>query len=335
MLLKEINNIKHNKEKSNRHPIVGLLIWIVLLIIIAVFGMQLLELAFDNGILISLLFLILYVYFLIGCIYGIGACIKELTVRTNNTKEEKTEKIKPQNVNLNHNKIIEEPIEITDREDVIEKYGTLLNPKTENYEELHGDVDFNHVEFYYNENEPVLTDFDLHVKQGSMVALVGETGSGKSTIVNLLCRFYEPKNGEIWIDGHNVQDRSIGWLHSNIGYVLQSPTLFSGTILDNIRFGRPDASEEEVIEVAKLIHAHDFIMKMEKGYHSQVGEGGDLLSTGEKQLISFARALLSNPRIVASKSFIPSSAPSKFVCIENKLSSCLNTFSIFLPSGLL
>lgn len=194
--------------------------------------------------------------------------------------------------------LIEEPIEITDREDVVEKYGTLLNPKTENYEELHGDVDFNHVEFYYNENEPVLTDFDLHVKQGNMIALVGETGSGKSTIVNLLCRFYEPKNGEIWIDGHNVQDRSIGWLHSNIGYVLQSPTLFSGTILDNIRFGRPDASEEEVIEVAKLIHAHDFIMKTEKGYYSQVGEGGDLLSTGEKQLISFARALLSNPGIV-------------------------------------
>ena len=194
--------------------------------------------------------------------------------------------------------LIEEPIEIVDREDVIEKYGTLLNPKVENYEELHGDVDFNHVEFYYNENEPVLRDFDLHVKQGSMIALVGETGSGKSTIVNLLCRFYEPKNGEIWIDGHNVQDRSLGWLHSNIGYVLQSPTLFSGSILENIRFGRPSATKEEVIEVAKLIHAHDFIMKTEKGYDSEVGEGGDMLSTGEKQLISFARALLSNPRIV-------------------------------------
>ena len=194
--------------------------------------------------------------------------------------------------------LIEEPIEIVDREDVLEKYGTLLNPKVENYEELHGDVDFNHVEFYYNENEPVLTDFDLHVKQGSMIALVGETGSGKSTIVNLLCRFYEPKKGEIWIDGHNVQDRSIGWLHSNIGYVLQSPTLFSGSILENIRFGKPNATREEVIEVAKLIHAHEFIIKTEKGYDSEVGEGGDMLSTGEKQLISFARALLSDPRIV-------------------------------------
>lgn len=194
--------------------------------------------------------------------------------------------------------LIEEPVEITDREDVIEKYGTLLNPKVENYERLRGDIDFNHVNFYYNENEPVLHDFDLHVKQGSMIALVGETGSGKSTIVNLLCRFYEPRQGEIWIDGHNIQDRSVGWLHSNIGYVLQAPSLFSGTIKDNIRFGKPEASDEEVIEVAKLIHAHDFIMKTEKGYDTQVGEGGDLLSTGEKQLISFARALLSDPRIV-------------------------------------
>lgn len=194
--------------------------------------------------------------------------------------------------------LIEEPVEITDREDVIEKYGTLLNPKVENYERLRGDIDFNHVNFYYNENEPVLHDFDLHVKQGSMIALVGETGSGKSTIVNLLCRFYEPRQGEIWIDGHNIQDRSVGWLHSNIGYVLQTPSLFSGTIKDNIRFGKPEASDEEVIEVAKLIHAHDFIMKTEKGYDTQVGEGGDLLSTGEKQLISFARALLSDPRIV-------------------------------------
>ena len=189
--------------------------------------------------------------------------------------------------------LIEEPIEIHDRADVIEKYGELLNPKKEYYEELHGTIDFNHVDFYYNENEPVLHDFDLHVKQGSMVALVGETGSGKSTIVNLLCRFYEPRKGSIWIDGHDIQDRSVGWLHSNIGYVLQTPSLFSGTIMDNIRFGRPDATEEEVIAVAKLIHAHDFIMKTEKGYQSEVGEGGDLLSTGQKQLLSFARALLS------------------------------------------
>lgn len=194
--------------------------------------------------------------------------------------------------------LIEEEVEITDTPQVIEKYGTLLNPKTENYEPLYGQVDFNHVDFYYNEAEPVLKDFDLHVNQGEMIALVGETGSGKSTIVNLLCRFYEPKKGEIWIDGHNYADRSVAWLHSHLGYVLQTPDLFSGTIKDNIRYGRPEASDQEVMEVAQLIHAHDFIMRMENGYDSQVGEGGDLLSTGEKQLISFARALLKNPSIV-------------------------------------
>lgn len=194
--------------------------------------------------------------------------------------------------------LLEEPIEIQDRPDVIETYGSILEPKMENYEALHGDVDFEHVDFYYNENEKVLTDFNLHVTQGQMVAFVGETGSGKSTIVNLLCRFYEPKAGLIKIDGKNYQDRSVGWLHSNIGYVLQTPSLFSGSIKENIRYGRPDASQEEVEEVAKLIHAHDFIMRMDQGYDSEVGESGDRLSTGEKQLISFARAILSNPSIV-------------------------------------
>lgn len=194
--------------------------------------------------------------------------------------------------------LIDEEVEIIDTQEVVAKYGTILEPKIENYEPLEGNIDFNHVDFYYNEKEPVLIDFDLHVKKGEMIALVGETGSGKSTIVNLLCRFYEPKKGEVWIDGHNYQDRSVGWLHSNIGYVLQTPCLFSGTIKDNIRYGRPTASDEEVMEVAKLIHAHDFIMKMEKGYDSQVGEGGDLLSTGEKQLISFARALIADPNLV-------------------------------------
>lgn len=194
--------------------------------------------------------------------------------------------------------LLEEPVEIQDREEVIERYGTILEPKKENYEALHGEVVFEHVDFYYNEKEKVLKDFNLSVKQGQMVAFVGETGSGKSTIVNLLCRFYEPKKGVIKIDGHDYKDRSVGWLHSNIGYVLQTPNLFSGTIRDNIRYGRPDASDSEVEEVAKLIQAHEFIMRLDKGYDSDVGEGGDRLSTGEKQLLSFARAILSNPSIV-------------------------------------
>lgn len=194
--------------------------------------------------------------------------------------------------------LLEEEVEIQDEQEVVQTYGTLLHEKREAYEELHGDVDFEHVNFYYNEAEMVLHDFSLHVKQGDMVALVGETGSGKSTIVNLLCRFYEPKSGRILMDGRDLRERSVGWLHSKIGYVLQSPNLFSGTIRDNIRYGRSDATDKEVEDVAKLIHAHDFIMRQEHGYDTQVGEGGDRLSTGQKQLLSFARAILSNPDIV-------------------------------------
>lgn len=194
--------------------------------------------------------------------------------------------------------LLDEEVEIQDDDEVIQVYGTLLKPKKENYEPLHGDVRFEHVGFYYNEKETVLHDFDLSVKQGETIALVGETGSGKSTIVNLLCRFYEPKQGRILMDGKDIRERSVGWLHSNIGYVLQTPNLFSGSILDNIRYGRPDATKEEVVKVAKLVQAHDFIMQLQNGYDTEVGEGGDRLSTGQKQLISFARALLSNPSIV-------------------------------------
>lgn len=194
--------------------------------------------------------------------------------------------------------LLQEDVEIVDRVDVVQKYGTILHEKKEAYEALKGDVAFEHVYFYYHEKEVVLYDFNLHVKQGEMVALVGETGSGKSTLVNLLCRFYEPKKGCIRMDGRDIRDRSVGWLHSKIGYVLQSPTLFSGTILDNIRYGRRDASEQEVIAVAKQVQAHAFIMQLEKGYKTEVGEGGDRLSTGQKQLLSFARAILANPSIV-------------------------------------
>ncbi len=194
--------------------------------------------------------------------------------------------------------LLDEEVEIDDSDEVKAVYGTLLEPKEENYEPLLGNVEFRHVDFFYNENEKVLSDFNLQVKKGEMIALVGETGSGKSTIVNLLCRFYEPKQGRILMDGKDIQERSVGWLHSNIGYVLQTPNLFSGTIRDNIRYGRPQAADEEVEAVARLIHAHDFIMHMPKGYDSEVGEGGDMLSTGQKQLLSFARALLSDPSIV-------------------------------------
>ncbi|NCB33328.1 MAG: ABC transporter ATP-binding protein [Erysipelotrichia bacterium] len=186
---------------------------------------------------------------------------------------------------------------VTDTPEVIEKYGTEIDPKIENYEEMIGNIIFDHVRFHYIEGEPVLKDFNLSVQQGQTIALVGETGSGKSTIVNLLCRFYEPVSGEIRIDGHRSQDRSIGWLHSNLGYVMQSPHLFSGTVKDNVRYGRLDATDEEIVEACKLVNAHSFITKLEKGYDSEVGEGGGLLSTGQKQLISFARAIIADPRL--------------------------------------
>nr|WIF89212.1 ATP-binding cassette domain-containing protein [Acholeplasma laidlawii] len=130
------------------------------------------------------------------------------------------------------------------------------------------------------------------------VALVGHTGSGKTTIVNLISRFYEPTQGQILLDGVDYKDRSISWLHEKLGYVLQSPHLFSTTILENIRYGRLDATDEEVIEASKAIGLHPFVEKLENGYQTHVGEGGGLLSMGQKQLISFARAILAEPSIL-------------------------------------
>lgn len=160
-----------------------------------------------------------------------------------------------------------------------------------------GSVKFENVGFWYKEGEYILKNFNLDVKAGETIALVGETGSGKSTIVNLACRFYEPTEGRILIDGVDYKERTQQWLHSNIGYVLQAPHLFSGTIRENIRYGKLDATDEEIIEAAKVVHADDFIMRLEKGYDTEVGEGGGLLSTGEKQLVSFARAIIGKPRI--------------------------------------
>ncbi len=186
---------------------------------------------------------------------------------------------------------------IKDAEAVTKIYGSMLAPHRENWEELEGHIEFRNVSFYYKEEEPILENLNLNIKAGETIALVGETGSGKSTIVNLACRFYEPTAGEIVIDGIDYRERSQLWLHSNLGYVLQHPHLFSGTIKDNIRYGRLEASEMEIIRAAKLVNAHDFIMGLEKGYDALVGEGGGLLSTGQKQLISFARAVLANPKI--------------------------------------
>jgi len=194
--------------------------------------------------------------------------------------------------------LIETKPEIYDTEEVIAKYGTILNPKFENFEPLEGDVEFENVTFSYNDKEIILENFNLKVKKGTSVALVGATGSGKSTIVNLICRFYEPTKGRILIDGKDYKERSITWLHHNLGYVLQTPHLFNGTILENIRYGRLDATDEEVIAAAKLAHVDDFVKNLPDGYNTIVGEGGSKLSVGERQLISFARALVANPKIL-------------------------------------
>lgn len=188
--------------------------------------------------------------------------------------------------------------EIKDSKEVIEKYGDYVNLKKENFEELKGDVSFNNVSFAYKNGKKVLSDFSLTVKQGQSVALVGKTGAGKSTIVNLLSRFYEPTSGNITIDGVDYKQRSVAWLHYNLGYVLQTPHLFSGTVMENIRYGNLSASNEEVIKAAKIANADEFISKLANGYNTEVGEGGNRLSLGQKQLISFARAIIANPKII-------------------------------------
>jgi ATP-binding cassette subfamily B protein len=193
--------------------------------------------------------------------------------------------------------LIETEPEIADTPGVIETFGDNFNPKRENWPTLKGDIEFRDVSFRYTDGEKVLRNFNLTVKAGETIALVGETGSGKSTIVNLLCRFYEPTGGEILIDGVNYKERSQLWLQSNLGYVLQQPHLFSGTIRDNIRYGKLSATDEEVEEAARMVSADQFIGTLEKGYDTDVGEGGNLLSTGQKQLVSFARALIGRPAI--------------------------------------
>lgn len=162
---------------------------------------------------------------------------------------------------------------------------------------LRGDIVFENVDFYYDPKKPVLKNFSLHIKQGETIALVGATGGGKSTIVNLVCRFYEPKSGRILLGGQDYTTIPLHAIHSRIGMVLQTPHLFSGTIRENIRYGRLNATNQEVEDAAKLAGADEFITKFDKGYEEEVGEGGVLLSVGQKQLLSLARAVLADPEI--------------------------------------
>ncbi|MCH5209523.1 MAG: ABC transporter ATP-binding protein [Oscillospiraceae bacterium] len=212
-------------------------------------------------------------------------------------------------------RLMETKSDVRDTMEVIEKYGDSFDPKKENWEPLRGDIIFEDISFKYPDgDEYVLEHFNLHVPQGTTVAIVGETGAGKSTLVNLVCRFFEPTSGRILIDGKDARERSQLWLHSNIGYVLQTPHLFSGTVLENLRYGNPDATMEQIEAAVKSVSADSVIARMDKGYDSDVGEGGDLLSTGEKQLLSFARAILADPRI-----FVLDEATSSIDTVTEKL----------------
>lgn len=191
--------------------------------------------------------------------------------------------------------LLETEAKIKDSEDVITKYG-IVKP-SDKVPKLKGNIEFLNVGFQYKDGEKVLDNFNLSVKSGETIAIIGETGSGKTTIANLACRFYQPTEGKILIDGQDYKELPLMYIHGNLGYMLQTPHLFSGTIRENIRYGNLEASDERVEETAKLVKAHDFIVGFEKGYEHEVSQGGGGLSTGQKQLICIARALIADPSV--------------------------------------
>jgi len=227
--------------------------------------------------------------------------------------------------------LLSEPVTITDSPEVIEKYGDAFDPKRENWEPILGGVIFENVWFKYPDgDENVLEGFSLDIPPGTTVAIVGETGAGKSTIVNLACRFYEPTSGRVLIDGRDSRSRSQLWLHSSLGYVLQDPHLFSGTIMENIRYGRLDATDEEVVEAARLVSADIVAERQPDGFGAEVGEGGDKLSTGEKQLVSFARAVLADPPIFVLDEATSSIDTETELLIQNAISHMLKGRTSFI-----
>ena len=226
--------------------------------------------------------------------------------------------------------LLETEPDIVDALDVMQTYGDSFTPYKENWEALNGDIKFEDVSFHYKEGEVILDKFNLEVKSGQTIALVGETGSGKSTIVNLICRFYEPNEGRIYIDGRDIKERSQLWLQSNLGYVLQQPHLFTGTVRENIRYGKLEATDEEVEAAAKLVNADDFILHLDKGYDTEVGEGGNRLSTGEKQLISFARAILADPKLFVLDEATSSIDTETEQIIQNAIHSVLQGRTSFI-----
>ena len=194
----------------------------------------------------------------------------------------------------------EEVVSIEKIHDILEYKDEIVNKYDACYpnNKLGGFIEFKDVSFYYNEGEVVLDRFTLNIEEKEKVAIVGKTGSGKSTIANLLFRFYEPRSGYISIDKLDYTKYHLEYLHNEIGFILQDPLLFDDTIINNVRYGKLDASEEEIINACKLVGAHDFITRLKDGYNTNIGEGGIILSLGQKQLLAFARVILSNPSIV-------------------------------------
>ena len=198
-----------------------------------------------------------------------------------------------------YTKLLSAQSDVTDTEEVIQRYGDSFSPKRENWEPIRGDIELRDVSFRYPDgDETVLEHFSLEIPFGTNLAIVGQTGAGKSSLANLICRFYEPTSGSVLIDGKDARQRSQLWLHSAIGCVLQTPHLFSGTVRENLLYGNPNATEEQIHRAIRMVSAEGVIERLEKGLDTDVGEGGDLLSTGEKQLVSFARAILADPRIL-------------------------------------
>ena len=221
-------------------------------------------------------------------------------------------------------RLLETKSDVVDTPEVIEKYGDAFQPKKENWEPIKGDIEFCDVDFKYPDgDEYVLENFNLKIPFGSSIAIVGETGAGKSTLVNLVCRFFEPTKGKVLIDGRDARERSQLWLHSAIGYVLQTPHLFSGTVRENLLYGNPNATEEQIRNALELVSATEVVDRMEKGIESDVGEGGDMLSTGEKQLISFARAILADPRILV----LDEATASVDTLTEQKIQTAIETIT--------
>ena len=196
------------------------------------------------------------------------------------------------------NSILEADIDVYDTKEIEEIYGDALEPPTKELPPMKGEIEFKDVYFAYKDEDYILKDFSLKIAAGERIALVGETGGGKSTIINIASRFYEPTKGHVYIDGIDYKEMPLKWVQMNLGYVLQTPYLFSGSIRDNILYGRDDATEEDMLRAAEVVGLDELVKSFKDGYDTEVGEGGGKLSQGEKQLVSFARALIKDPAIL-------------------------------------